>query len=94
MQDATKMFVKGSKKMNSLKEVVCQNPHYSPNRKVIFNECVSRLVENLDGYNQFLLAYPYIIEALEVTAHKLQLDKYPGYGITGIPSLEEEHRAF
>ena len=63
--------------MNSLKEVVTQNPHYSLNQKVIFNCCVTRWVENLDGYNQFLLAYPYIIEALEVIANKLHLDRYP-----------------
>lgn len=77
VKDVTQMFVKGSKKMNLLQEVVKQNPNYSEGQKVIFNVCVTRWVENLDGYNQFLLAYPYIVEALEVIAHKLHLEKYP-----------------
>ena len=28
-----------------------------------------------DGYNQFLLAYPYIVEDLQVISHKLHLEK-------------------
>ena len=42
----------------------------------VFNVCVTRWFENLDGYNHFLLTYPFIIEALEVIAHKLHLEKY------------------
>ena len=38
--------------------------------------CVTRWVDYLDGYNHFLLTYPYIIEALEVIAHKLHPEKY------------------
>ena len=75
VQEATQMFIKGSKKLKLLEEVVKQNPHYS-SEKVIFNVCVTRQVENLDGYNHFLLTYPHIIEALEVIAHKLHLEKY------------------
>ena len=61
--------------MKLFEKVVKQNPHHS-SQKVIFNVCVTRWVENLDGYNHFLLTYPYIIEALEVIAHKLHLEKY------------------
>ena len=61
--------------MKLLEEVAKQNLHYS-SQKVILNVCVTWWVENLDGYNHFLLTYPYIIEALEVIAHKLHLEKY------------------
>ena len=50
--------------MKLLEEVVKQNPRYS-SQKVIFNVCITRWVENLDGYNHFFLTYPYIKEALE-----------------------------
>ena len=42
----------------------------------VFNVCVTRWFENLDGYNHFLLTYPFIIEALEVITHKLHLERY------------------
>ena len=63
--------------MTLLQEVMQQTPNYLRQQKVIFNVCVTLWVENLDGYNQFLLAYPYIVEALEVISHKLNLEKYP-----------------
>ena len=62
VKKTSKMFVLGLEKMNLLKEVVQQNQHFTPNQKVVFNVCVTRWVENLDGYNLFLLAYPYIVE--------------------------------
>ena len=65
--------------MTLLQEVVQQNPNCSKQQKVIFNVCITRWVENLDGYNQFLLAYPYIVESLEVISHKLHLEKYPNW---------------
>ena len=52
---------------------------YSRQQKVIFNVCLTCLPENLDGYNQFLIAYPYIVEASEVIFHKLHLEKYPNW---------------
>ena len=55
--------------MKLLEEVMKQNPRYS-SQKVIFNVCVTRWVENLDGYNHFLLTYPYIKEALEEVFEK------------------------
>ena len=64
----SRLFVKRSKK-TLLQEVVQQNLNYSRQQKVIFNVCFTRWLENLDGYNQFLLAYPYIDEALEVKLH-------------------------
>ena len=54
-----------------------QNPHFSRGQKVMFDVCVTRWVENMDGFNMFLVTYPYIVEALEVIAHKLHLEKYP-----------------
>ena len=78
VQEVTQMFIKRSKKkkkMKLLEEVVKQNPHYS-SQKVFFNVCVTRWIENLHGYNHFLLTYPYITEALEVIAYKLHLEKY------------------
>ena len=63
--------------MTLLQEIMQQNPNYSKEQKVIFNVCITCWVENLDGFNQFLLAYPYIVEALEVISHKQHLEKYP-----------------
>ena len=63
--------------MTLLKKVVQQNKHFWENQKVIFDVCVTRWVENLDGYERFLRVYPYILETLEVIAHKLHLEKYP-----------------
>ena len=56
-----------------------QNLNYSKQQKVIFNVCITRWVESLDGYNQFLLAYPHIVESLEVISHKLHLEKYSNW---------------
>ena len=53
-----------------------QITNYSKQQIVIFNLCNTRWEENLDGYNQFLLAYPYKFERLEVISHKLHLKKY------------------
>ena len=60
---------KKKKKMKLLEEVVKQNPRYS-SQKVIFNVCVTRWAENLDGYNYFLVTYPYIKEAVEEVFEK------------------------
>ena len=62
--------------MTLLQEVVQQNPNFSRHQKVTFNVCITYWVENLDEYNQFLLAYPYIAKALEVIFYKLHLEKY------------------
>ena len=79
VKETSKMFLLGSKKMNLLKEVVQPNQHFTPNQ-VVFNVCVTQWVEYLDGYSLFLLAYPYMVETLEVIAHKLHLAKYPNWG--------------
>ena len=63
--------------MSLLRDVVENNPHFSEHQKPIFDICVIRWVENLDGYNMFLIVYAFIIEALEVMALKLHLEKYP-----------------
>ena len=79
VKEVSRMFVKGLKKMTLLKEVVNQNPHFSRGQKVMFDVCVTRWVEKLDGFNIFLVTYPYIVEALEVIAHKLHMEKYPAW---------------
>ena len=42
----------------------------------MFALCVTRWVENLDGYSMFLVTLPFIVETLEVTGHKLHMEKY------------------
>ena len=62
--------------MNLLKDIVKQIPHYAKGQKVMFDLCVTRWVENLDGYNRFSVSLPFIIETLEVIGYKLHLEKY------------------
>ena len=62
--------------MTLLKEVVKQNPHYDRGQKVMFDLCVTRWVENLDGYSMFLVTLPFIVETLEVIDYKLHMEKY------------------
>ena len=88
VNEVSQLFVKGSKKVTLFQEVVQQNPNYSRQQKFIFKVCIFLWVENLDEYNQFVLAYPYIVEALEVISNKLHLEKYPA-GVTGTLSQEE-----
>ena len=61
--------------MTLLKEVVKQNPHYARGQKVMFDLCVTRWVENLDGYSMFLVTLPFIVETLEVIGYKLHMEK-------------------
>ena len=53
------------------------NQYYENGQKVVFDVCVTRWVENVDGYERFLSATAYIVEALEVIAHKMHLERYP-----------------
>ena len=62
--------------MTLLKEVVKQNPHYARSQKVMSDLCVTRWVENLDGYSMFLATLPFTVETLEVIGHKLHMGKY------------------
>ena len=52
------MFVRLSKKMSLLRDVVKENSYFSEHQKPIFDICVTGWVENLDGYNMFLIVYP------------------------------------
>ena len=63
-------LIKGSKK-NDASERGCQT-----DQKVLFDLCVTRWVEHLDGYSMFLVTLPFIVETLDVTGHKLHLEKY------------------
>ena len=74
-------FLQGSKKMTLLKKVVEGNQHYRNGQKIVFDICLTRWVENVDGYERFLSAITYIVEALEVIAHKMHLEKYPDWGV-------------
>ena len=62
--------------MTLLKEVVKQNPHYARGQKVMVDLCVTRWVENLDGYSMFLVILPFIVETFEFIGYKLYLEKY------------------
>ena len=62
--------------MTLLKEVVKQNPHYGRGQKAMLDLCVTRWVENLDGYSMFLVTLPFIVETLEVIEYKLHMEKY------------------
>ena len=84
IKDTRMMFVRVSKKMSLLRDVVKKNPHFSENQKPIFDICVTKWVENLDSYNMFLIVYLFTIEALEVMALKLHLEKYPEWSKTSI----------
>ena len=63
-------LIKGSKK-NDASERGCQT-----DQKVLFDLCVTRWVEHLDGYSMFLVKLPFIVETLDVTGHKLHMEKY------------------
>ena len=62
--------------MTLLKEVVKQNPHYARGQKDMFDLCVTRWVEYLDGYSMFFVTLPFIVETLEAIGHKLHMEKY------------------
>ena len=74
-------FLQGSKKMTLLEKVVKWNQHYRNGQKIVFDICLTRWVENVDGYERFLSDITYILEALEVIAHKMHLEKYPDCGV-------------
>ena len=42
----------------------------------MFDLCVTRWVENLDGYSMSLVTLPFIVETLEVIEYKLHMEKY------------------
>ena len=88
VKDMCMMFVRGSKKMSLLRDVVKENPHFLEHQRPIFDICFTRWVKNLDGYNMFLIVYPFITEALEVMALKLHLEKYPEW-----PKFDQESRS-
>ena len=42
----------------------------------MFDLCVTRWVDKLDGYSMFLFTLPFLVETLEVIGHKLHMEKY------------------
>ena len=78
VNDVSQLFVKGSKKKDtSPKGSVAKFELFKTAESYL--QCVHciRWVEKIDGYNHFLLTYPYIDEAFEVISHKPYLKKYP-----------------
>ena len=73
VMDTRMTFVRRSKEMSLLHDVVKENLHFLEHHKPIFDICVTRWVENLDGY-MFLIVYPFIIATLEIMALKLHLE--------------------
>ena len=59
--------------MTLLRKVVEGNHHYGNGQKIVLGICVTRWVENVDGYESFLSAIAYMAEALEVIAHNNEL---------------------
>ena len=47
---------------------------------------MTRWDENVDGYEKFLSAIAYIIEALEIIAYKMHLKRYPEWGVSNSAS--------
>ena len=87
------MFVKGSKKISLSHDVVKKKSTFLGTSETIFDICVTRWVENLDGYNTFLIVFPFIIEALEVIALKLYLQIYPEWSQFDQESRSRANRA-
>ena len=54
--------------------------------KIVFDVCVTRWAENVDGYEKFLSAIAYIFEALEIIAYKMHLKRYPEWGVSNSAS--------
>ena len=70
------IFNQGIEK-NDASERGCQTESTQcPRSKVLFDLCVKRWVENLDGFSMFLVTLPFIVETLEVIGHKLHMEKY------------------
>ena len=67
--------------MTLLRKVVEENQHYGNGQKIVFDICLTRWVENVDGYERFLSAITYTVEVFEVIAHKMHLEKYPDWGV-------------
>ena len=66
-KDLTKCgLVLGCKKMTVVRVVVMQNLNYTNGQKVMFDLCVTRWLENLNGFSMSLTTLPYIVETLEV----------------------------
>ena len=42
----------------------------------MFDLCVTRWVDKLDGYSMFLVTLPFLVETLEAIGHKLHMEKY------------------
>ena len=42
----------------------------------MFDLCVTRWVDKLDGYSMFLVTLPFLVETLEDIGHKLHMEKY------------------
>ena len=93
VKDTCMMFVKGSKKISLSHDVVKKKSTFLGTSETIFDICVTRWVENLDGYNTFLIVSPFIIEALEVIALKLYLQKYPEWSQFDQESRSRANRA-
>ena len=78
VNDVSRLFVKGSKKNDtSPKGSVAKSKLFKTAESYL--QCVHCIcwVEKIDGYNHFLVTYPYIDEAFQVISHKPHLKKYP-----------------
>ena len=52
----------------------------------MFDLCVTRWVDKLDGYSMFLVTLPFLVETLEAIGHKLHIEKYQEWKESDIES--------
>ena len=63
------IWIKSSPKREGLLKCVCEcriQEGASSNRNPILNVCITRWVENIDGWERFSRSHPFLVEMLEV----------------------------
>ena len=61
------LFVKHSPKREGLlKAIVSKNTEHTSNRSPLLNVCVTRWIENIDGWERFSTAHPFLVKMCEV----------------------------
>ena len=58
----------------------------------MFDLCITRWVESLDGYSTFLVTLPFIFETLDFIGYKLHLEKYQQWKERDIESRRKAAR--
>ena len=69
-------FLNSPKREGLLQHLVTENVPNKERRKALIDLCKTRWSRRHEAYRYFYQSYHFIVEALEVMAHKLHLDKY------------------